>query len=119
GVEAPDGDRYWGEDDIALIEAISEQLAQTLETARLFADSRRHAERERLVSDITAKLRASTDIHHIIETAAVELGQALGTSRAMVRLSPDPPTQGTGSNGSSNDSDSAHDSKSQEAEDET
>ena len=103
GVEAPEGERQWGEDDIALIEAIGEQLAQTLESARLFADSQRHVERERLVGDITAKLRASTDVRHIIETAAVELGQALGTSRAMVRLQTDLTSQGASSNGSSRD----------------
>jgi GAF domain-containing protein len=103
GVEAPEGERQWGEDDIALIEAIGEQLAQTLESARLFADSQRHVERERLVGDITAKLRASTDVRHIIETAAVELGQALGTSRAMVRLQTDLTSQGASSNGSCRD----------------
>jgi GAF domain-containing protein len=86
GIESPTGDRQWSEDDIALIQAVSEQLAQTLETARLFADSQRRAERERLIGEITTKIRASTDIEDILETAAVELGRALGTSRALVRL---------------------------------
>jgi len=94
GIEAPEGERQWTEDDIALIEAISEQLAQTLESARLFADTQRRAERERLIGEITAKIRASTDMHAILETAAVELGQALGTSRAFVRVGLEEPSSG-------------------------
>ncbi len=86
GVEAPGGERQWTEDDLALIAAVSDQLGQTLETARLFADTQRRAERERLIGEITAKIRASTDIEDILETTAVELGRVLGTSRAIVRL---------------------------------
>jgi GAF domain-containing protein len=86
GVEAPDGHHQWTKEDMALIEAVSEQLAQTLETARLFADTQRRAERERLIAEVTAKIRASTDMQDILETAANELGRALGTSRAVVRV---------------------------------
>jgi GAF domain-containing protein len=86
GVESPDGDREWTDDDVAFVQAVSEQLGQTLESARLFAETQRRAERERLIGDITAKIRASTDMHNILETAAEELGQALGTSRALIRI---------------------------------
>jgi GAF domain-containing protein len=86
GVEAVGSDRHWTEDDIALIEAIGDQLGQTLETARLFADTQRRAERERLIGEITAKIRTSTDMRDILETTAMELGRALGASRASVRV---------------------------------
>ncbi len=86
GVESPAGDRQWTEEELAFVEAVGDQLAQTLETARLFADTQRTAERERLIGDITAKIRASTDMRDILQTAAVELGQALGTSRAKIRV---------------------------------
>jgi GAF domain-containing protein len=86
GVEALAGDRQWTEDDLALMEAVSDQLGQTLETARLFADTQRRAERERLIGEITARIRASTDMEDILKTAARELGLALGTSRALVRV---------------------------------
>jgi len=88
GVEAPTADHHWTDEDLALVQAVSEQLGQTLESARLFADTQRRAERERLVAEITGKIRASTEVRDILETAAVELGQALGTSRALIRLSP-------------------------------
>jgi GAF domain-containing protein len=86
GVEAPDEEHEWTDEDRLIIEAIGEQLAQALESARLFADTQRRAERERLIGEITAKMRASTDVRDIIETTATELGRALGISRAMVRL---------------------------------
>jgi GAF domain-containing protein len=87
GVEEPAGGRQWTEDEIALVQSVSEQLGQALESARLFADTQRSAERERLIGEITAKIRASTDMKAILETTAAELGQVLGTSRAVVRLS--------------------------------
>lgn len=86
GVEAPAGRRQWTDDEIALIAAVGEQLGQALESARLFADTQRSAERERLVGEITSKIRASTDVQAILETAAEELSHVLGTSRALVRL---------------------------------
>lgn len=86
GVEAPAGSRQWTEDDLALVQAVSEQLAQTLEAARLFADTQRSAERERLIGEITSRIRASTEVQTILKTTAAELAQALGTPRALVRL---------------------------------
>jgi GAF domain-containing protein len=91
GIETEAGDRQWTEDEIALLAAVGEQLGQALESARLFADTERSAERERLIGDITAKIRASTDVQDILETTAEELGRVLGTSRALVRLAPPRP----------------------------
>ncbi len=89
GIEAPDDGRQWTADDQALVQAVAEQLAQTLETARLFSDTQRTSERERLIAEITSRVRASTDVRAILEATAVELGRALGTSRALVRLTTD------------------------------
>lgn len=86
GVEAPEGDRQWTDEEIVLVQAVGEQLGQALESARLFEDTRRRAERERLIGEITAKIRASTDMQAILQTAAAELGQVLGVSRARVHV---------------------------------
>lgn len=86
GVEATNPERRWTKDEIALIQAVGDQLAQTLETARLFADTQRRAERERLIGEITARIRSSTEMQDILETTARELGRALGTSRVLVRV---------------------------------
>jgi GAF domain-containing protein/HAMP domain-containing protein len=74
--------RDWSEDDLALIQAVSDQVGLALENARLFEETRLRAEREHLVSDITTRLRASNDPQQIMETAVQELRQALRASRA-------------------------------------
>jgi Na+/proline symporter/GAF domain-containing protein len=81
-----DPEHQWTEDDRALLEQVSEQVALAMETTRLFEETQRTAQRERLIGEITAKIRASTNIQDILKTTAVELGKALGTSRALVRL---------------------------------
>lgn len=91
GVETPASHRQWTRDEIDVLQAVSDQLGQALESARLFADARRSAERERLIGEITAKIRSSADVQAILETTAAELGQVLGTSRALVRIAPGKP----------------------------
>ncbi|HRQ24293.1 MAG TPA: hypothetical protein PLF42_12770, partial [Anaerolineales bacterium] len=47
----------------------------------LFDETTRRAKRERLVSDITTKIRGTNDPQEMIETAIQELQQALNISR--------------------------------------
>jgi GAF domain-containing protein len=88
-----DEERVWTEDDKALVGALADQLALALENARLFEQTQRRAYRERLTGEIVGKIRAAGDVHSILETAAQELGRALGVSRARVRLGS--PTDGS------------------------
>ena len=78
--------RPWTEDEIALVRAISDQMALALENVQLFEQTVRRAEREHLVTQISGKIRASTNLEAIVQTAAQELARALGTSRVLVRL---------------------------------
>jgi len=86
GVEDPVGEHHWSEDDRAVIEAVSRQLAQALENARLLGETQLRAQRERIIGDITGKVRASMDLESILQTTVRELGVALGTDRAFIRL---------------------------------
>jgi GAF domain-containing protein len=61
-------------------------MALAIENARLLADTQQRAERERVIANITARVRASMDPKTILETAVRELGTALGTDRAFVQL---------------------------------
>jgi GAF domain-containing protein len=79
-------DRNWTAEEIALVEAVSEQLALTVETLRLFDDTRRHASRQQLTRQITDKMRAAPGVDAIIETGLTELAKALGVSRTYVKL---------------------------------
>jgi GAF domain-containing protein len=81
-----DEERTWTEDDKALVEALADQVAQALETQRLFEQTQRRASRERLTGQIVGKIRAAGDVQGILETAAEELGRVLGVSHTRVRL---------------------------------
>jgi GAF domain-containing protein len=89
----PDGTGNWTEDELALLETLTEQLSVALESARLHQDTQRRAARERLVADITAKMRASSDVETIMQTAVRELGRAMDVDRARVTLATDHTTQ--------------------------
>ena len=69
------------QDQIDLIKAVAERVALSAENARLFEETTRRAERERLVSDITGKIRSVQDPQTMIQTAMEELRNALGASR--------------------------------------
>ena len=72
------------QDQIDIIKAVAERVALSAENARLFEETTRRAERERLVSDITGKIRSGTDPQTMIQTAMDELRKALGASRVEV-----------------------------------
>jgi len=76
----------WSAEEAALVEEVSAQVAMALENARLLEDTQRRAARERLVADITAKIRASSDVETIMRTAVRELGRAMDADRARVQL---------------------------------
>lgn len=68
-------------DQMDLINAVADRVAIFAENARLFDQTARRAERERLVADITTKIRGTNDPQEMIETAIGELRQALNVSR--------------------------------------
>ncbi len=85
-----DPDRTWTEEEKALVETVSEQLALTIENLRLVDDTQKQATREQLARQITDKLRAAPDVDSIIETGLAELGKALGVSRTYLKLTTKP-----------------------------
>jgi GAF domain-containing protein len=74
----------WNSDQQDLIKAVAERVALSAENARLFEETTQRAERERLVSEITGKIRSHTDPKTMIETAVNELRNALGASRVEI-----------------------------------
>ncbi|MBN2389394.1 MAG: GAF domain-containing protein, partial [Anaerolineae bacterium] len=85
GGEHPDG-RPWADEELALIEDVTGQLAQTIESLRLFDDVQRRAVQERLVGDVTARIRESLDVETVLKTAAQEMRKALGLDKITVHL---------------------------------
>jgi GAF domain-containing protein len=79
-------DGGWAEEDIAVAQAVTDQVALSLENVRLFDETRRRAQHEALVRELSDRMRRTTDVDIILKTAVQELGQALGAARAFVRL---------------------------------
>jgi GAF domain-containing protein len=80
------GPNAWTEDDLAVIETVLDQLAQTAENLRLFDETREQASFEQLVGEITQKLRQAPTMEILVKTAAEELSRALGTSHSVVKV---------------------------------
>jgi GAF domain-containing protein len=73
-------------EDLALIEAVSEQVALALESARLFEQTQRDADRERTISAISERIYSTSDVKQLMQITAEELRRATGSARAIVRL---------------------------------
>jgi GAF domain-containing protein/HAMP domain-containing protein len=84
---------------LQLAQELANRLALSLDNARLFQESQRTTERERLVSSIAAKLTGQTDIEEILQTAVREVGQALRSPQVSIRLHH---ANGDGHNGNGN-----------------
>jgi len=82
-VQSPTGDE-WNEDQKDIIKAVAERVALSAENARLFDETTQRAERERLVSEITGKIRSYSDPQSMIEVAKNELRNALKASRVEI-----------------------------------
>jgi GAF domain-containing protein len=76
----------WGEDEIALVETLTEQLGAALESAQLYQETQRREARERITREITEDIRRSVDMEVILRTAVSNLGETLGVPRTYVRL---------------------------------
>ena len=74
------------EEKLELAKELANRLALSLDNARLFQESQRATERERLVNNIAAKLTAQTTINDILQTAVREVGQALHSPEVSIRL---------------------------------
>jgi GAF domain-containing protein/HAMP domain-containing protein len=70
-------------------ETLTGQAAVALESIRLLAETRQRAERERLISAVTARIRESLDMEIVLQTAVREIGETLGLHDAMVQLNVD------------------------------
>jgi GAF domain-containing protein len=77
----------WTAEDLAMAQAIVSQLSQTIEGLRLLDETRRRAARDRLVGEITARVRESLDVRTVLETAANELYEQLGLEKVIIHLS--------------------------------
>lgn len=85
-LKKPEEEEGWTEEEIELMENLVDRLGMALESARLYNDTQKRAERERLISDITSKVRASTNLDVILQTAVQQIAEALQAPKGSIVL---------------------------------
>ena len=85
-LEDSDPDRDWAEQELALVNAVLDQVAQTAENLRLFDETRERAGREATIREITDKLRAASNLKGLVQTASEELGDYLSATHIKLKL---------------------------------
>lgn len=98
-VRKPAGSSEWTAEKLGLLDSITEQLGVALDSARLFSETQHQAERERLVGEITARIRQTLDVETVVRTATNEIYQALELESIDVWLSADETETGNHKNG--------------------
>jgi GAF domain-containing protein len=85
----PASSEAWSEEEIGLLQTLTEQLGTALEGARLYQDTQRRATRERLIGEVTARMRESLDVERVLQAAVREFGKTLGADEVKIRLTSD------------------------------
>ena len=78
----------WTSDEVSLMETMAGQLSVALESAQLFEETQRRASRERLIGEVTARVRETLDVDMVLQTAIREVGEALALAEVEVRMGP-------------------------------
>jgi GAF domain-containing protein len=86
GVHLEDARRELTEDELALVQVVAERVGLVAESLRLLDETQRSAAQERLVGEVTSRIRESLDIETVLKTTASEIRQALDLDTLVIRL---------------------------------
>jgi GAF domain-containing protein/HAMP domain-containing protein len=86
-VRKPADSIEWTPENLGLLDSITEELGVALDSARLFTETQQQAHRERMVSEINARIRQTLDVESVVRTATNEIYQALGLESLDIWLS--------------------------------
>lgn len=81
------------ETDEELLGTLGGSLAAIIANARLLEQIRAQAERERVLYEITDKIRRTTDMQTILTTTVSELTRAVGANHTHIKIGLDPSTE--------------------------
>jgi GAF domain-containing protein/HAMP domain-containing protein len=77
---------HWDGDDANFAQALIDQVAQMLETARLLDETERTAQREKAIAAAADKIHRSTEIDAVLRTAVAELNRITGRRGISIQL---------------------------------
>jgi GAF domain-containing protein len=76
----------WTQEEISLMEVLTDQIGVALESARSYQDTQLSAIREQITSEATARIRETLDIETIVQSASEEIRKALNLPEVTIRL---------------------------------
>ncbi len=76
----------YNENDEEMLGTLGGSLAAIISNARLIEQVRRQVDHERVLYEVTSKIRRSTDMQTIMATTTSELSKVLGARRAQIKL---------------------------------
>lgn len=79
-------ERDWSSEEIALVEAVGEQLAQAAESLRLLDETQQQAARETRINEIGARIREAQSLEEALQIAVKEVGLSLRAPHTTVQL---------------------------------
>ena len=85
----------WTQEEQAMLETILEQIGVALDSARLYQETQIQANNERMIGEISARMRQTLDIETVLQTAARELRSALDLAEVEIRMGNAPSPDGT------------------------
>ncbi len=76
--------RKWTEDDISLLETITDQLYIAIQQAELYSTTRRQAEHENLLRRVITTIRSTLDIKEVLNIVCKEMADIFGVQRIRI-----------------------------------
>ncbi len=75
----------WSDEEVHLIDELTNQLSAALESARLFEETAARAERERTVAEVTTAIRSVVEPDSMLRIAIEELKRVLGAEQITIQ----------------------------------
>jgi len=79
----------WTPEEIADVEQLSNQISNTLDSARLYQEAQRRAAQEQAIGEITSAIGTSTRIDNILRSTVQVLGRQLDDTEIVLELETD------------------------------
>ncbi len=76
----------WSREDLELTEKLAEQLGVALESARSYQTTQINAQRDKVLAEISTRVRETLDIEAILRTATQEIRRATGVPKVVIQL---------------------------------
>ena len=78
--------RAWTASEKELLSILSSRLETAMDGARLYQDSQERAERERIISETSARMRETLNVETVLETAVRELGDTFNFNLVKLQM---------------------------------